>query len=127
MAMQSDDDVVTLVVPARSDFLQLSRLNVAGTLGNAGFSIDEIEDLKIGAEELSATLLTRGTGNRIEVSIRVDEDGATVVAERAADADESIELDEFVGTILDAVVDSFDLASTPTGLRFTMRKRLRDR
>lgn len=126
MVMRSDSDVVTLTMPAKSDFLQLIRLNAAGALANAGFSIDEIEDVKIGVEELSAVLLSRGNGARLELSIFVDANGAIITGERAAGPDQSTELEDFVGTILEAVVDSFEIETFEHGLRFTMRKRLRD-
>lgn len=125
--MSQQNQAVTVVVPASSEYLQLIRLNVAGTLANAEFTIDEIEDVKIGVEELSAVLLSRGTGDRVELSILVDGEGATVVGERTAKPTESTELEDFVSTILEAVVDSFDLESTLDGLRFTIRKRLRVR
>lgn len=118
---------IRVVVPARSEFLHLLRLNVAGVLGDAGFSIDEIDDVKIAVEELTAALLHGGRGDALDVSISIDGGQATVTGLRSAPDDAPVALDEFVTTILDAVVDSYRIDRAGDGLTFTLRKRASER
>jgi len=118
---------VRVVVPAQTDFLQLLRLNVAGVLGDAGFTIEEIDDVKIAVEELAAVLLRTGDGDELDVTITIDPDEATITGSRTSATSPDTELEEFVTTILEAVVDSFGVAHDGTAATFTLRKRLRGR
>ncbi len=126
MTLSDQPFAVRIVVPARSDFLHLVRLNVAGTLGDAGFSIEEIDDVKIAVEELSASLLRVGDGDELDISISVAGTEAIVRGTRANGAGESAPLDEFVETILGAVVDSYELVTTESSAIFEFRKRIRE-
>ena len=58
-----------LVVPARTDFLQLLRLCISGVAAD-GFGVDEIEDLKIAIEELSAVLITAPDNDAADEALR---------------------------------------------------------
>lgn len=118
---------VRVVVPAQTDFLQLLRLNVAGVLGDAGFTIEEIDDVKIAVEELAAILLRAGDGDELDVTIALEPDGATITGRRAAGSSQDVELEDFVATILDAVVDSSAVDHDGSTATFTLRKRLRGR
>ena len=115
------DFEVRVVVPARSEFLHLVRLNVAGVLGDAEFTIDEIDDVKIAVEELTAALLAGGSGPDIDIKISVSGARAEVSGARDAGGD-SITLDDFVQTILGAVVDSYQVEVADGRARFTFTK-----
>ena len=127
MSTAHEPFAVRLQVPARSEFLHLVRLNVAGALGDAGFSVEEIDDVKIAVEELAAALLRTGHGADLAVTISIDGAHATVSGSRSSSTDAPITVDEFVETILDAVVDSHEVASTGSAVTFTLRKRVRGR
>ena len=127
MTTSGEPFAVRLEVPARSEFLHLVRLNVAGALGDAGFGVEEIDDVKIAVEELAAVLLRTGDGADLAVTISTDEAHATVAGSRSSSTDAPITIDEFVETILDAVVDSHEVASTGSTVTFTLRKRVRGR
>ena len=53
----ADGSEVRLLVPAQSRFLRLARLTAAGLAGDLGYSLDEIEDLRIAIDELSAVAI----------------------------------------------------------------------
>ena len=127
MSTAGEPFALRVAVPARSEFLHLVRLNVAGALGDAGFSIEEIDDVKIAVEELSATLLRAATGETLDVIIAVDGAEATVTGSRSSPAGTAVAIDEFAQTILDAVVESYEVDKTESMVRFALRKRSRER
>lgn len=118
---------VRVVVPAHIEFLHLVRLNVAGALGDGVFTVEEIEDIKIGVEELSAAVLRTGSGEQLDVSIQLDGDQATVTGACASGTADPVTVEEFVHTILDAVVDTYEVDNTGTVVTFALRKRARGR
>ena len=46
-----DANTVKLVLPGRSEFLQVARLATGGAAARAGLSVDDIEDLKVAVGE----------------------------------------------------------------------------
>lgn len=125
MSSLSDSNRVTLSVPARTEFLQLLRLNVAGMAG-AAFDVDEIEDLKIAVEELAALLLGVSEGEaELHVTLSLGADMFIVSGARRIDAGEPPELADFLPTILEAVVDRYSFATVEGVTRFEFEKHLR--
>jgi hypothetical protein len=121
-----DQNRVTLEVPARTDHLHLLRLNVAAIAGVA-FGVDEVEDVKIAVEELAAALVgVEGADAILHVDVVFDGGLLTVSGRRLMHGAEAVELDEFVPTILDALVDEYAFESTGDETRFSFSKQLRD-
>lgn len=58
--MSTTDDVVTLSFPSDPSYLRLARLAAADAGARAGFTYEEIDDLRIGVDELSQRLLAAG-------------------------------------------------------------------
>ena len=83
--------------------------------------------MKIAVEELSATLLRAATGENLDVIIAVDGDEATVTGSRSGPAGTEVAVDEFAQTILDAVVESYEVDKTESVVTFALRKRSRER
>lgn len=125
MSSAVDLGPVEVSVPARTDYLQLLRLNVAG-LAAAAFDVEAVEDLKIAVEELSAVLIRLDGADELVLRFTI-RDGALVATGRRADAgDGPVELDEFLPTVLGAVVDEFDVDRRDGAAYFRFEKRLRD-
>ncbi len=100
-------DRVEVSVPLRSEFFATLR-TVAASLGaDAGFSIDEIDDLRLAISEVVSSLAD-GAGlpdDRIQVSFEIDDAGVRVTI--STDKREvAIELDDLAAGILNSVVDS---------------------
>jgi serine/threonine-protein kinase RsbW len=55
-------DIVTVRIPAHPQYLQIVRLISAGLASRLGFTIDDIDDLKIAVDELAAYMT--GSGGR---------------------------------------------------------------
>ena len=118
---------IRVIVPARSEFLHLVRLGVAGAMSDRGFSVAEIDDTKIAVEELAATLLRVGGEDELEVAITLAGDEASVSGRRQSESETPVTLDDFVVTILDAVVDGYSIENTGAEVVFSLRKRSRER
>jgi hypothetical protein len=62
-------DTISLTIPAQPEYLQVVRLIAAGLAARVGFTVDEIEDLRIAVDELSA-YLTGSQGRDGDLDIR---------------------------------------------------------
>ena len=117
---------VSLELPGTADFLRLARLAAADLGSRAGFTYDEIEDLRIGVDELCHGIMNAdGTGF---VSLRFTLlDGALIVDGHGPPTEPGREdrRSELSKTIVEAVVDEHEFGRDGDGLRFRLVKRLR--
>ena len=86
-----DTSTVKLVLPGRSEFLQVARLTTMGVAARAGLTVDDIEDLKVavgeactnaidhafgdGAESSNNRIVVRWTVARDEITVEVEDEG----------------------------------------------------
>ena len=101
---------VEVSVPLRTEFVATLRTMAASLGADAGFSIDEIDDLRLAISEAVSSLVD-GEGSlddRIEAAFEMHGEGITVTitTDRAG---ASIELDDLAVSILDSVVDRYDV------------------
>ena len=97
---------VHLALPATPEFVRLARVTATGLASRAGFSIDEVEDLRLAIDELCFTLIgPKGREGRLELRYRLD--GPALEVEGSLDCDESSvpHLSDWSDKILDALVD----------------------
>ena len=99
---------VLVSVPARTDYLHLIRLNVAGFAASV-FDVEAVEDLKIAIEELAARLIELDGADELRITFEFGTDGLVAAGNRATDHDGELVVDEFLPTILDAVVDEYEI------------------
>jgi len=97
-------------VPLRTEFVATLRTMAASLGADVGFSIDEIDDLRLAISEVVSSLVD-GEGSpddRIEAAFDLHGEGVTVTitTDRVG---ASIELDDLATTILDSVVDRYDV------------------
>ena len=114
-----------MVIPATPSYLKVLRLVAAGLASRLAFTIDEIEDLKIGVDELSAYLT--GAGGRegtMEIAFRIDGASISITGSgRFATADKvRTDLTDFSKMILDTVADSASLGQADGVPTFTLTK-----
>jgi hypothetical protein len=69
---------VLLRLPPDPTLSRVLRLAASGIAGMAGFTIDEIEDIKIAVSEVLLALIEHGGGRTIEVEVTVEEQVFTV-------------------------------------------------
>lgn len=103
-------DIVTLSVPAKPDYILAVRLLVSAVAERAGFSFDEIEDIKVASAE-ACTLLLAENPKELEVTITVD-DGFSISfsAKQACGKEEKADdISEISQCLLEALVDRCEL------------------
>lgn len=116
---------VRMVVPATPSYLQVLRLVAAGLASRLAFTIDEIEDLKIAVDELSAYLTgSQGREGSIEIAFGVDGSSITITGTGRFEPGHRVrtELTDFSKMILETVVDSASLEQADGAPTFTLVK-----
>jgi anti-sigma regulatory factor (Ser/Thr protein kinase) len=121
---QSRDQVVSLGFPPSSRFLSAARL-VATSLGaDAGLTVDDLDDLRLGVNELVTTLVDTADGtSRIALEF-ITEDSSITVSGRVDGPTRDLEPDELSARILAAVADRYELG--PSSFVLTKRSTLRE-
>src|SRR5687767_10696639 len=108
-------ETVSIKIPASPAYLQVVRLVAAGLASRLKFTIDEIEDLKIAVDEMSAYFTgTKGREGEIEVRFAVDGDRLHITGVGRFSPGEKVRTDltEFSRMILDTVADTATLEQT---------------
>lgn len=111
---------VTIKIPASPVYIGVIRLVAAGLATRLRFTIDEIEDLKIGVDELSAYLTgSQGREGDLQITFTISDDRIEIKGEGLLSPGQKVrtELTDFSRMILDTVVDSAtleQLEGTPT-------------
>ena len=119
---------IRLIIPGAPEFLRLARLAAADAGSRADLTYDEIEDLRIGVDELCHSVMrTDGTGV-VTLSFQLREEGIVVEGEGPPlDADREAKPSELSRTIVAAVVDEHELGRDGEALRFRLFKRTHHR
>ena len=99
-------------VPLRSEYAATVRMVAASLGADAGFSVDELDDVRLALSEVFSALADgdRRVGNRAHVTFAVSE--ATIRIEVSTrDGDVNVELDDLALGILRSVTDEFEVTS----------------
>ena len=119
------EDVVTLVVPGRPEYLRMARLAAADCGARAGLTIEDIEDLRIAVDELAYALIGDGIGAGTLTLRYVSSKGAVEVVGECPAGGEGVVLAELSRTIIGAVVDEHAVVDDRGTRRFNLVKRSR--
>ena len=104
---------VHLALPATPEFVRLARVTATGLASRAGFSIDEVEDLRLAIDELCFTLIgTKGREGRLELRYRLDGTSLEVNGSLNGDQVDPPHLSDWSDQILDALVDEHEVGRT---------------
>lgn len=120
-----DEAPVILCVPNDPSFLRIVRLVVASIASDLGFDFDEVEDLRIAADELVNLVMSASVPHssiRVEIfleSHRMLLRASGSVSNQAA----AQELDPLAAQIVSALVESFDVAVVDGRLEVGFRAR----
>ena len=120
------DGSVALSLPADPRHLRLARLTASGFSADLGFSLDEVEELRLAVGEASALLVEHAAaGARLTVRYH-DDDGELVVEGRCpADAGSPLTVDPVAEAVLANTVDAFEVDGDGEANRFRLAKRAR--
>ncbi len=123
-------EAIHLSLPAKPGLMSLVRFAAATLAAEADFSIDEIEDLKLAADEMCLSLV--GGPELPVMLLELSRDGATgeeititcrVALDAIPDADDDDPRGEWSFQILDALVDAHGRDVVGTDCQAWLRKR----
>ena len=104
---------VHLALPATPEFVRLARVTATGLASRAGFSIDEVEDLRLAIDELCFTLIgPKGREGRLELLYRLDGTALEVEGSIGCEDGNIPHLSDWSYQILDALVDEHEVGRT---------------
>lgn len=118
-------DQVTIAIPASPQYVQIVRLIAAGLASRLGFTLDEIDDLKIAVDELAAYLTgTQGRDGTLEVVFRIEGQRIEIDGTGRFSPGDKVrtELTDFSRMILETVVDHAALSYDSGAPRFELVK-----
>src|SRR6476619_7178420 len=110
MAAQSDmtgEDQFDVIVPLRTRYASTVRMIAASLGAEAGFTVDEIDDLRLALDEVFSLLAEGHAGERVRTTFRLD--GRQISASLTLETSSiDVEPDELAANILRSVVDGFE-------------------
>lgn len=115
-------------MPASPEFLRISRIMAAGVASRVGFTLDEVEDLRIAIDEVCFSMVgARGRVGTIALRYLLDTDQLAVEGTgRFSDGLSNEPTVSALSTqILAAVVDECELSAGEEGPQFRLVKRHR--
>jgi serine/threonine-protein kinase RsbW len=119
---------VKLVIPARPRFLRLARLTAAGIGTDLGFSLQDIEDLRVAVDEACACLMqdcvdgTHKSVHHLELTYEVLGDKLVIGGSAPCAAGLDVEVHPVARELLDMTADEYDIRATDTGRAFRLVK-----
>ncbi len=111
-------------IPADPAYVRVARLTAGDMGGRAGFSVDEIDDVRLAVDEVCATLIAAG-GEYLEFRMQAL-DRALVIEGRMQDALHAMPPSELSEMLLSALVDSCRFTALDAGVGFEMHKLARE-
>lgn len=116
-AIADDAGPVRLSLPASPRYLAAARVVAASLGAESGLSIDDLEDLRLGVNELVSILVESGTStDRVELEFETDGASITVRGQRSGDGGGAMAVDELTTRIVEAVADHHEIDGTSFSL-----------
>jgi hypothetical protein len=123
---------VQLTVPAQAGSARLARLMAAAVAADAGFTLDETEDLRVAVSELVSLLVEdeRNVAGEVRLTYQRTSDSVEVTGTRTTNSagtepSDKVTPDDLALEILRVMVDEHDFTHDPSGCRFRLLKRTR--
>ncbi|HZX56962.1 MAG TPA: hypothetical protein VFE86_19905 [Ilumatobacteraceae bacterium] len=103
----TSDDHFEVIVPLRTRYASTLRMISASLGAEAGFTVDEIDDLRLALDEVFSMLAERHAGERVRTTFRLD-DRQIVAALTLESGAIDVEPDDLASNILRSVLDRFE-------------------
>jgi serine/threonine-protein kinase RsbW len=116
---------ISIKIPASPEYIQVVRLVAAGLAARLSFTLEDIEDLKIAVDELSAYITgAHGRSGTLAVSFTLNDDQIQIsgTGEYTQRYELRTELTEFSRMILETVSDSAELSASDGKPTFSLVK-----
>jgi serine/threonine-protein kinase RsbW len=105
----TDADHFEVIVPLRTRYASTLRIIAASLGAEAGFSVDEIDDLRLALDEVFSMLAEHHEGGRVRTTFRVD--GPQLTAQLTLESGPiGARPDDLAANILRSVVDRYEFA-----------------
>lgn len=123
-------DTVTLTVPPKGEYAKAVRLVSASLATRAGMSFEQVEDVRMAAEEAFVLVSDRAApGAAVSVVFEARDEDLSIEASCTAGAGtaegEALERAEYAHFILDAVCDELDMGDEAGACRVRLVVRVR--
>ncbi len=112
------DDLFEVIVPLRTRYASTVRIIAASLGADAGFTVDEIDDVRLALDEVFSILAERHLGERVRTTFRLD-DHQLIARFRLESGPVDVAPDELAANILRSVVDRYEFTSE--GVTLTKR------
>lgn len=109
------DSLIEVVLPARTDMAATLRVLVASLGADVGFTLDEIDDMRLAVNEAFASAADDDGADRFSVTFRPGVGDLSITL--AAVGARPIELDDLATTIMTSVVDEMTVTDGVVSLR----------
>jgi hypothetical protein len=117
-ATSGDDDRFEVIVPLQTRYASTVRMIAASLGAEAGFTVDEIDDVRLALDEVFSLLAERHVGDRVRTTFRLD--GHQLIASLTLESGPvDVEPDVLAANILRSVVDRYEFTSE--GVTLTKR------
>jgi serine/threonine-protein kinase RsbW len=121
---ESADDAVEVILPLDTHYIATLRLLTASLAADAGFSVDEIDDMRLAISEIWSVMADSAINGRVATMFTNQPNSLAatmrLLAEHTDDsATSTLTLDELGRSILESVVDSYVIE----GCNVTITKR----
>jgi serine/threonine-protein kinase RsbW len=115
---------IELRIPPDPAYVRVARLAAGDMGGRVGFSVDELDDVRLAVDELCAVLIEAG-GSALELRMQARDrtlviNGCTFDAKTAAAPSDLSEM------LIEALVDSYTITTENREIRFEMHKLARE-
>jgi serine/threonine-protein kinase RsbW len=119
----ADDSFVELSVPADTKHLRLARLAASGYGADLGFTLDDIEELRLAVGEACALLVDNAPGGS-RLVLRYSADGPALVIEGRCPAlnGAAVEVDPVAQAVMTNTVDTFEVGHAGAENTFRITK-----
>lgn len=117
--------LVAMTLPAEPAVLRVARLAASGLASIGGFDLDEIEDVRIGIDELCTAIVAIAPGAPIDLQLRLEDRAIEVEASVAAPdgISEVLRANPLTDQLLSVVTDDHGWSWSSGQLTARMRKR----
>jgi hypothetical protein len=112
------DDQFEVIVPLRTRYASTVRIIASSLCAEAGFSLDEIDDVRLALDEVFSMLAERHVGQRVRTTFRLD-DHQLIAGFKLDSGQVDVTPDDLAANILRSVVDHYEF--TADGVTLTKR------
>lgn len=113
--------VIELSVPAERNMLLVVRMTTSGVVSRAGFTLDEMDDMKMAVDEACNLMMLQKSGcQTLKFTYEYTQDMVTMQIEgqdfsAASELNEDMNMQEVIRCILESMVDEVNLSKRADG------------